>query len=222
MDHATPSPKGKRDMLALSLGALGVVYGDIGTSPLYSLRECFHGEHGIKPDHGNVLGVLSLVFWVLIVTISIKYLVFVMRADNRGEGGILALMALVPLKIRRSGHFILVALGIFGASLLYGDGMITPAISVLSAVEGLSVATPFFNPYVVPITIVILFVLFLIQRRGTHGIGKLFGPVMILWFVVLAVLGVCWVVRAPAVLGSFDPRHALNFFEANGFAGFAV
>ncbi|MFL6233376.1 MAG: potassium transporter Kup [Thermoanaerobaculia bacterium] len=213
---------GRSDLFALSLGALGVVYGDIGTSPLYSLRECFHGEHAVPPSHDNVLGVLSLVFWVLIVTISIKYLVFVMRADNRGEGGILALMALVPPKIRRSGHFILVALGIFGASLLYGDGMITPAISVLSAVEGLSVATPFFNPYVVPITLVILFILFLIQRRGTAGIGKLFGPVMILWFLVLAVLGILWTVRYPSVLGAVNPWHAVRFFLENRAHGFLV
>ncbi|HEY0513721.1 MAG TPA: potassium transporter Kup [Thermoanaerobaculia bacterium] len=222
----TPHPQhGTRDLLGLSLGALGVVYGDIGTSPLYSLRECFHGEHGILPSHANVLGVLSLVFWVLIVTISIKYLVFVMRADNRGEGGILALMALIPQKLRRAGpggHWVLVALGIFGASLLYGDGMITPAISVLSAVEGLQVATPFFNPYIIPITLGILLLLFLIQRRGTAGIGKLFGPVMILWFLVLAVLGVLWVIRVPSVLAAVNPWHAVRFFLENRGHGFLV
>ena len=222
-----PSPKhGTRDLLGLSLGALGVVYGDIGTSPLYSLRECFHGEHGGPPTHGNVLGVLSLVFWVLIVIISIKYLVFVMRADNRGEGGILALMALVPQKLRRAapeGRWVLVALGLFGAALLYGDGMITPAISVLSAVEGLSVATPFFNPYVVPITIVILFGLFLIQRRGTAGIGALFGPVMILWFLVLAVLGVLWTLRGRRRCSAPSTRwHAVRFFLDNRWRGFLV
>jgi KUP system potassium uptake protein len=225
MSHLPSHKHGTRDLLGLSLGALGIVYGDIGTSPLYSMRECFHGEHGVHPTHGNVLGVLSLVFWVLIVTISIKYLVFVMRADNRGEGGILALLALIPQKLRRvgpEGHWVLVALGIFGASLLYGDGMITPAISVLSAVEGLSVATPFFNPYVVPITIVILFVLFLIQRRGTAGIGALFGPVMILWFAVLAVLGILWTVRYPAVLGAVNPWHAVTFFLENRWRGFLV
>jgi KUP system potassium uptake protein len=225
MDHATPSPHGKRDVLALSLGALGVVYGDIGTSPLYSLRECFHGEHGIAPSHGNVLGVLSLVFWVLIVTISIKYLVFVMRADNRGEGGILALLALIPQKLRKAGpggHWVLVALGLFGASLLYGDGMITPAISVLSAVEGLQVATTAFNAYIIPITLVILFILFLIQSRGTAGIGKMFGPVMILWFLVLAVLGAMWVVRVPAVLAAINPWHAVRFFVVNKGHGFLV
>jgi KUP system potassium uptake protein len=225
MDHGTPEPHGIKNLLGLSLGALGVVYGDIGTSPLYSLRECFHGEHGIPPTHGNVLGVLSLVFWVLIVTISIKYLVFVMRADNRGEGGILALLALVPRKLRKAGpggHWVLVALGIFGASLLYGDGMITPAISVLSAVEGLQVATTFFNPYIIPITLIVLFILFLIQRRGTAGIGKMFGPVMILWFLVLAVLGVLWVVRVPSVLVAINPWHAVRFFVHNRGHGFLV
>jgi len=225
MPHAIPHQHGKRDLLGLSLGALGIVYGDIGTSPLYSLRECFHGEHGIAPTHANVLGVLSLVFWVLIVTISIKYLIFVMRADNHGEGGILALMALVPSKLRIAGpggHWVLVALGIFGASLLYGDGMITPAISVLSAVEGLQVATPFFNPYIIPITLVILFCLFLIQRRGTAGIGKLFGPVMILWFLLLGVLGVLWIVRLPSVLAAVNPWHAVRFFLENRGHGFLV
>jgi KUP system potassium uptake protein len=222
MSHDPSQHPGIRNLLPLALGALGIVYGDIGTSPLYSLRECFHGEHGVAPTHDNVLGVLSLVFWVLIVTISIKYLVFVMRADNRGEGGILALLALVPPQLRRKGHWLLVALGIFGASLLYGDGMITPAISVLSAVEGLSVATPFFNPYVVPITLVILFILFLIQRRGTAGIGALFGPVMILWFLVLAVLGILWVVRVPSVLGAVNPWHAVRFFLENRAHGFLV
>jgi KUP system potassium uptake protein len=225
MPHVIPHQHGKRDLLGLSLGALGIVYGDIGTSPLYSLRECFHGEHGIAPTHANVLGVLSLVFWVLIVTISIKYLIFVMRADNHGEGGILALMALVPSKLRIAGpggHWVLVALGIFGASLLYGDGMITPAISVLSAVEGLQVATPFFNPYIIPITLVILFCLFLIQQRGTAGIGKLFGPVMILWFLLLGVLGVLWILRLPSVLAAVNPWHAVRFFLENRGHGFLV
>ncbi len=156
MTQPDPQESGTSRLLGLALGALGVVYGDIGTSPLYALRECFHGSHAVPPSHDNVLGVLSLVFWALIIIISIKYLVFVMRADNRGEGGILALMALVPPRFReaKGGHWVLVALGLFGAALLYGDGMITPAISVLSAVEGLEVATPFFKPYVVPITLV--------------------------------------------------------------------
>jgi KUP system potassium uptake protein len=220
----TSSPTGLRYLLGLSLGALGIVYGDIGTSPLYALRECFHGPHAVPPSHDNVLGVLSLVFWSLIVIISIKYLVFVMRADNRGEGGILALMALVPPRFReaRGGHWVLVALGLFGAALLYGDGMITPAISVLSAVEGLEVATPFFNPYIVPITLFILLVLFAIQRRGTAGIGALFGPVMILWFATLAVLGVAWIVRAPSVLAAVYPGYGVRFFARNGWHGFLV
>ncbi|HEX9943274.1 MAG TPA: potassium transporter Kup [Thermoanaerobaculia bacterium] len=213
-----------RRLLGLSLGALGIVYGDIGTSPLYALRECFHGPHAVPPSHDNVLGVLSLVFWSLIVIISIKYLIFVMRADNRGEGGILALMSLVPPRFReaRGGHWVLVALGLFGAALLYGDGMITPAISVLSAVEGLEVATPFFNPYVVPITLAILLVLFLIQKRGTAGIGALFGPVMILWFLTLGILGVLWVGRVPSVLAAINPLHAVRFFLDNGWHGFLV
>jgi KUP system potassium uptake protein len=220
----TSSPPDLRRLFGLALGALGVVYGDIGTSPLYALRECFHGEHAIAPSHDNVLGVLSLVFWSLIIIISLKYLVFVMRADNRGEGGILALMALVPPKLReaRSGHWVVVAIGLFGAALLYGDGVITPAISVLSAVEGLEVATPVLNHYVVPITLVILFALFAIQRRGTAGIGALFGPVMILWFLVLAVLGVVWVLRVPSVLWAVNPWHAAHFFAANRWHGFLV
>jgi KUP system potassium uptake protein len=202
-----------------------VVYGDIGTSPLYALRECFHGEHGIMPSHGNVLGVLSLVFWALILIISIKYLVFVMRADNRGEGGILALTSLVPRDLREHAlerRWLLTALSLFGAALLYGDGMITPAISVLSAVEGLETAAPFFNPYVVPITLAILFALFVIQRRGTAGIGKLFGPVMILWFAAIGVLGALWVIRVPSVLAAVNPWHAARFFLVNRGHGFLV
>jgi KUP system potassium uptake protein len=202
-----------------------VVYGDIGTSPLYALRECFHGEHGIVPSHDNVLGVLSLVFWALVLIISIKYLVFVMRADNRGEGGILALTSLVPHDLRERGlerRWLLTALSLFGAALLYGDGMITPAISVLSAVEGLEMATPFFNPYVVPITLGILLALFVLQKRGTAGIGKLFGPVMILWFVTIGVLGVLWVIRVPSVLAAVNPWHAARFFLVNRGHGFLV
>jgi KUP system potassium uptake protein len=207
---------------ALILGALGVVYGDIGTSPLYALRECFHGEHAMALSRANVLGVLSLIFWSLIIVISIKYLIFVMRADNRGEGGILALLALVPARLRSrlSGHWLLVAMGLFGAALLYGDGMITPAISVLSAVEGLQIATHVFDQQVVPITIAILVGLFLIQRRGTAGIGAVFGPVMVLWFSVLGVMGLLWIVRDPEVLTAVNPVHAVQFFVRNRVAGF--
>jgi KUP system potassium uptake protein len=210
----------------LSLGALGVVYGDIGTSPLYALRECFHGTHAISPTPGNVMGVLSLVFWSLLVVISVKYLAFVMRADNRGEGGILALMSLIQPHAQgvlgRRLRWVLAMLGIFGAALLYGDGIITPAISVLSAVEGLSVATPVFDHVVEPITIVILVGLFLLQKRGTTGVGKIFGPVMLLWFVCIAALGVSQIVRSPGVFAAIDPRHAVDFFARNGHHGFLV
>jgi KUP system potassium uptake protein len=217
--QAAPSPH-----WFLALGALGVVYGDIGTSPLYALRECFHGPHAVEPTPANVLGVLSLVFWALIVVISIKYLVFIMRADNRGEGGILALMALVrsEKRVKSKRQWLLVALGLFGAALLYGDGMLTPAISVLSAVEGLEVATLAFKPYVVPITIGILIVLFAIQRRGTGGVGTVFGPITLLWFGVLAVLGTEGILRNPAVLNAVNPIHGLSFFVRNGVKGFLV
>jgi KUP system potassium uptake protein len=209
-----------RYLAALSLGALGVVYGDIGTSPLYAMRECFAGPHSVAPNPANILGVLSLIFWALIVIISIKYLVFIVRADNRGEGGILALMALI--RTERQRRWVLVAFGLFGAALLYGDGMISPAMAVLSAVEGLNVATPFFEPYVVPITIAILIGLFLMQRRGTGGLGKLFGPVMIVWFSTQAVLGMMWIVKEPGVLAAVNPWYGVQFFVHNGWTGFLV
>jgi len=217
------APTGKY-LATLTVGALGIVYGDIGTSPLYALRECFHGTHGIAPTRENVLGVLSLIFWSLTLIISIKYLVFVMRADNEGEGGILALLALVsqqPGEHRRT-RTSLIALGLFGAALLYGDGMITPAVSVLGAVEGLTVATTFFEPYVVPVAIVILVGLFLIQSHGTERIGFLFGPVMIVWFLVIATLGIRWIRQDLHVLSAFNPQHALLFFGNNGFHAFVV
>ena len=232
---AVPAPRPalhRRDsrVLPLTLTALGVVYGDIGTSPLYALKECFFGSHALPPTHDNVLGVLSLIIYSLVLVISIKYVAVVMRADNQGEGGVLALTSLIPGRSGVStaptrlavGRPILIALGIFGTALLYGDGMITPAISVLGAVEGLEVVTPVFRDFVVPITVVILIALFGIQRYGTHRIGGLFGPVMIGWFVTIALLGVAWIVRAPEVLASVDPRYAIRFFAANGFTGFAV
>jgi KUP system potassium uptake protein len=216
---------GKRYFLTLSLGALGVVYGDIGTSPLYALRECFHHSTGILPTRGNVLGILSLIVWSLILVVSVKYLVFVMRADNRGEGGILALLALVapprgapPVGTKR----LLVLMGVFGAALLYGDGMITPAITVLSAVEGLNVATPLFEAYVIPIAIAILVGLFMVQSRGTAAIGRVFGPVMLLWFASIAALGVVEAVRRPEVFGAVSPHHAVRFMAAHGYLGFLV
>jgi KUP system potassium uptake protein len=211
----------------LALGALGVVYGDIGTSPLYALRECFTGPHGITPTPGNVMGVLSLIFWSLITIVSVKYLLFVMRADNRGEGGILALLALVMQRPKGSraphpGRPVLLVLGLVGAALLYGDGLITPAVSVLSAVEGLSVATPVFERFIIPITLVVLLVLFLVQRHGTGGIGIVFGPFMCVWFVALAVLGVKELVHNPVVLWALSPAHAMSFFMDNGWHGFLV
>jgi KUP system potassium uptake protein len=211
----------------LALGALGVVYGDIGTSPLYALKECVNGEHGMPPTPANVLGLLSLVFWSLTLVVVVKYLVFVLAADNNGEGGVLALMALVAprnddkTRPRRS-RVAMVYLGLFGAALLYGDGMITPAISVLSAVEGLEVATPHLAHFVVPLTCVILVVLFAVQRRGTGGIGAIFGPVMMVWFASLAVAGMPAIIRRPEVLVAFSPLYAARFFAAHGLHGFLV
>src|SRR5688572_11256266 len=221
--HPGQAPRG-RYLATLTVGALGIVYGDIGTSPLYALRECFHGAHGIAPTRENVLGVLSLIFWSLTLIISIKYLIFVMRADNDGEGGILALLALVSRQPshQRRGRATLIALGLFGAALLYGDGMITPAISVLGAVEGLTVATHVFEPYVVPITVTILVALFLIQSRGTGTVGALFGPIMIVWFLTIALLGVRWIVTNPSVLAAFNPALGLQFLLRNGWHGFVV
>jgi len=220
-------PDNLKRMAGLALGALGIVYGDIGTSPLYALRECFTGPHGIAPTQEHVLGVLSLIFWALIIIISVKYLLFVMRADNRGEGGILALMALVMQRPRgsqepRPGRPLLWMLALFGAALLYGDGLITPAVSVLGAVEGLSVATPLFEPFIIPITLIIIVALFLVQRHGTGSIGIVFGPVMCVWFVVIAVLGVKEVVHNPAVLWAFSPVHGARFLLENGAHGYLV
>ena len=219
-----------RRLIPLTLTALGVVYGDIGTSVLYAMRECFFGSHSVRPTHENVLGVLSLIIYSLVLVISVKYVGVVMRADNQGEGGVLALTALVPGRAGAAsgasrlaiGRPVLIALGIFGTALLYGDGMITPAISVLGAIEGLEVATPLFQPYVVPVTVVILIGLFLIQKYGTHRVGGLFGPIMVIWFATLAGLGLVWIARLPAVLWAFDARHAVAFFADNGFTGFAV
>ncbi|WP_434385869.1 potassium transporter Kup [Melittangium boletus] len=219
------APDGRKRVAALAVGALGIVFGDIGTSPLYALRECFTGDHGVAPTHDNVLGVLSLIFWALIVVVSVKYVVFVMRADNRGEGGILALMALAMQRKRGEEvkvRPVVVTLGLFGAALLYGDGLITPAISVLSAVEGLSVATPLFEDYIRPLAIVILVGLFLLQRRGTAGIGAIFGPFMVVWFVALAVLGLKELVQTPAVLGALSPTMGVRFFLENRGHGFLV
>ena len=225
MSHSSPlEGRGGRHSATLALLALGVVYGDIGTSPLYAIRECFNGPHAVAATHDHVLGVLSLIFWALIIVVSVKYLVFVLRADNHGEGGILALTALAtPIKpTGRSERSWLIYLGIFGGALLYGDAMITPSISVLGAVEGLSVATPGLQPYVVPITLAILIVLFWFQHRGTAGVGTVFGPVMLVWFGVLATLGLLQVLRYPAVLEAVNPLWGLRFFADTGWAGYLV
>jgi KUP system potassium uptake protein len=212
-----------RRLLPLTFTALGVVYGDIGTSPLYTMRECFYGPHGFPPTHENVLGVLSLIVYSLVLIISVKYIALVMRADNQGEGGILALTSLVPSRAFVTGAApILVLLGVFGAAMLYGEGIITPAISVLSAVEGLRIETPLFEPYLVPIAVVILVVLFVFQQYGTHRVGRLFAPVMLIWFVTIGVLGVVWIVREPVVLAALNPVHAVTFFRVHGGAGVLV
>ena len=205
----------------MTLTAIGVVYGDIGTSPLYAMRECFFGSHRVAPTHDNVLGVLSLIVYSLVLVISVKYIAIVMRADNQGEGGILALTALIPGGTGGT-RSVLVLLGIFGAALLYGDGMITPAITVLSAVEGLKVSVGLSEPSLVPLAVAILIAVFAIQRHGTHRVGRLFGPIMVGWFAVLAILGTVWIARYPAVLAAIDPRHGIRFLIENRGHGFAV
>ncbi|HLZ44298.1 MAG TPA: potassium transporter Kup [Gemmatimonadales bacterium] len=220
--HADPQG---RYLARLALLALGVVYGDIGTSPLYAIREAFNAQHGIPVTPGNVFGVLSLIFWSLIVIVTIKYHVVIIRADNKGEGGVLALMALVNgNRIARglTPRRIMIVLGIFGAALLYADGALTPAISVLSAVEGVEIAAPGLQPWVIWITLVILIGLFMFQRRGTAGVGAVFGPVMLVWFITLAVLGLNAILRHPAVVGAMLPSHAIRFLAADPGRGLIV
>ncbi|HYS18725.1 MAG TPA: potassium transporter Kup [Candidatus Binatia bacterium] len=209
-------PTGRR-LGALSLAALGVVYGDIGTSPLYAFRECFKSEYGLTPTPSSVFGVLSLIVWSLILIVSVKYLVLILRLDNRGEGGIMALLALI-LSIRRRRVF--VALGLFGAALLYGDGIITPAISVLSATEGLEVAAPAFEPYVIPSALLLLFLLFYFQRYGTAGVGGVFGPIMLVWFTTIGLLGAVAIAGEPAILRALDPWYGARLFWQHPKAGF--
>jgi len=208
----------------LALAALGVVFGDIGTSPLYVLSVCFHGTRVIIPTSENVLGILSMIIWTLIIVVSIKYVIFILHADHNGEGGVLALTTLTAFYQKRKKHTqsILLVIGIFGAALLYGDGIITPAISVLSAVEGLNVATPFFEPYIIPITIVVLIMLFLFQKRGTTKVGEVFGPIMVIWFLSLIILGLRGIMRHPQVLYAFNPFYAINFLHTQGMTAFLV
>jgi KUP system potassium uptake protein len=207
----------RQKQLKLVLGAIGVVYGDIGTSPLYTIRECFHGLHPVALTALNIFGVLSSVFWALILVVSIKYILFILRADNRGEGGTLALMALAIRGRNTSKGLgrVLTMLGIFGAALFYGDGMITPAISVLSAVEGLQIALPALSSYVVPLAMIILVCLFIIQARGTATLGKWFAPIMVLWFGVLALLGLFHILQTPEVIYALNPRFAVQFFTTH-------
>jgi KUP system potassium uptake protein len=220
--HASTGTNGKSKSSGLMLAAIGVVFGDIGTSPLYTLKEVFHGAHGIPTSHDNVLGALSLVLWALLVVVSLKYVIFIMRADNKGEGGIMALLALTlkssPGDTR--SRWLLMSMGIFGAALFYGDGVITPAISVLSAVEGLKIATPALEPYVIPITLIVLAGLFFFQRKGTASVGALFGPVMVVWFATLALLGILNILDEPAVLQAVNPIYGVQFFVEHKWYGF--
>jgi KUP system potassium uptake protein len=198
---------GKQKLVPLIMGAIGVVFGDIGTSPLYTLKEAFGHLYHLQPNRDNVLGILSLVFWAMLLIVTIKYVLVVMRADNRGEGGILALMTVVlrALPISSPLAYSVGILGILGTALFFGDAVITPAMSVLSAVEGLEVATPAFKEYVVPISIGVLLILFAVQRKGTEKVGKVFGPVMVLWFLVLAVLGVVQIFKNPTIFYALNP-----------------
>jgi len=219
MTQAT-SPQATR---ALTVAALGVVFGDIGTSPLYALRQCFTSPGGVTLTHANILGVLSLIFWSLLVVISIKYVVLMLRVDNRGEGGVLALSALLGNATRNWRFWQPVAVaGMLGAALFFGDGVLTPAISVLSAVEGVAVASPRLQQFVVPLTVAILIALFAVQRKGTGAVGRVFGPIIIAWFVALGVLGLVHIVQVPAVLAALDPLHALRFLTTNRWPAFVT
>ena len=222
MGDASDRRTSSRSLAALALGALGVVYGDIGTSPLYTVKEIFTGSGGIPLSQVNVVGVVSVIFWALMIVVSLKYVTLILRADNHGEGGIMALLALASSavkKLPRLRYGLLLA-GVFGAALFYGDGVITPAISVLSAVEGLEVAAPSLTPYVVPLTVAVLVLLFLFQRRGTAGVGILFGPVMMVWFGILALGGLFNVYKAPEILVALNPYYGVRFLYQNGWVAF--
>jgi KUP system potassium uptake protein len=214
----------KQPLPTLALAAVGVVFGDIGTSPLYSLKEAFSPAHGIPLTEQSILGVISLLFWAIVIVVSVKYVMFVMRADNNGEGGVLALMALalrsVDPKKKLAG--LLMMLGIFGACMFYGDAVITPAISVISAVEGLAIAAPHLSHLVLPLTIVILIVLFWIQRHGTAMVGRLFGPIMVVWFVVIGLLGLAHIVQSPNVIRALNPYYAYSFMAAHVLQAYVV
>ncbi|MDP9646532.1 potassium transporter Kup [Paraburkholderia caledonica] len=214
----------KNSMAALTLAAIGIVYGDIGTSPLYTMKEVFAKHHGLSPVPVNVLGVVSLILWGLIIVISLKYVTLVLRADNRGEGGIMAMTALALSSVTQESrwYYPVMLLGMVGAGLFFGDGVITPAISVLSAIEGLEVAAPALKPYVIPVTLAVLVALYLLQRRGTAGIGKWFGPIVLVWFITLAAMGVANIAKNPFILIAFNPLHALGFLIHNGWLAFVA
>ncbi len=230
-DQSTPSGKTlfsrlfDKKLFILAFGSIGVVFGDVGTSPLYAIKECFHGKHAIIPDPANIFGVLSLVFWSLMIVVSIKYVSFILRADSRGEGGIFALLSLLTASEKTISvrlRAILMFAGILGAGLLYGDGIITPAISVLSAIEGLEVATKGATPFVMPLTCVVLIALFLLQHRGTKNIGRLFGPVMVIWFISIAGFGLIQILREPRILLAVNPFYAFDFFMLNSTHGIVI
>lgn len=213
-----------KKIAALTVAAIGVVYGDIGTSPLYTLKEVFSKDHGLALNQANVLGVISLIVWGLTIIVSLKYITLILRADNHGEGGIMALMALAMSSVGRQSrwHTPLMLIGLGGTALFFGDGIITPAISVLSAIEGLEVATPAFQPYVIPLTVAVLIALYLAQRKGTGGLGKWFGPIMLVWFALLAAMGAINIYRYPSILAALNPIHAIQFFLNNRWLGFAA
>ena len=222
---ASPHRKVHENTAALAIGALGVVYGDIGTSPLYTVRECFNGPHAVAINETNLLGVASLIFWSLIIVVSVKYVGFVLKADNRGEGGIFALLGLIlgsPNPMSPKLRSVIMLGAIFGASLLYGEGIITPSISVLSAIEGLEVATEAAKPFVVPLTCVVLVALFMVQQRGTSGVGRIFGPVMVVWFLTIAALGSGAILQSPRILLAVNPWYAWTFFSTNQLHGFVA
>ena len=209
---------------ALTLLALGVVYGDIGTSPLYAIKETFNPVHGIPLNVESILGGLSAIFWALMIVVSLKYVTLMMRASNKGEGGIMALLALASSAIRERPRWSvpIMLLGLVGASLFYGDAILTPAISVLSAVEGLEVGAPALQSYVIPLAVIVLVSLFVFQRYGTAVVGALFGPICVLWFLALATVGVHNIVQNPVVLHALNPAHAFSFVTGHGFASFVV
>lgn len=208
----------------MTLAAVGIVYGDIGTSPLYAMKEVFSEQHGLALSHANLLGVVSLIVWSLILVVSLKYVTLMLRADNHGEGGIMALLTLTLSSVGKTSraYFPLLVIGMFGAALFFGDGVITPAISVLSAMEGLEVATPAFKPYVVPLTLALLTGLYALQKHGTAGIGKWFGPIMLVWFLTLAGMGVVNIIAAPEILAALNPLYAIEFMMVNSWIAFVA